>query len=173
MGVDVSEVRQFLAEVLSGEWPERLTTRRLRPKHAVAAGRPCEPVHSVQQRGRTTSNAIRLAAAGQWKRWLQELIRRVVRSTTYAKEGDSVSNQLVQVPVDELMVDPNQPRRVWVQSEIDRLSVSIAARGVLQPLRVMWDKERKGWRIVIGESRWRAAKQAGLASVPCVPVEGA
>ena len=36
----------------------------------------------------------------------------------------------------------------------------------------MWDKERKCWRIVTGESRWRAAKLAGLATVPCVPVEG-
>jgi ParB family transcriptional regulator, chromosome partitioning protein len=83
-----------------------------------------------------------------------------------------VSSQLLQVPVGELMVDPNQPRRVWVQSELDRLAASIAARGILQPLRVMRDTERKGWRIVTGESRWRAAKQAGLATVPCLPVEG-
>ena len=59
-----------------------------------------------------------------------------------------------------------------MQSEIDRLATSIAARGILQPLRVVRDKERKCWRIVTGESRWRAAKQAGLATVPCVPVEG-
>ena len=83
-----------------------------------------------------------------------------------------MSNQLVQVALEELMVDPNQPRRVWVQAEIDRLANSIAARGVLQPLRVMWDKERKGWRIVTGESRWRAAKLAGLKTVPCLPVVG-
>jgi ParB family transcriptional regulator, chromosome partitioning protein len=86
--------------------------------------------------------------------------------------GDPVSSQVLQVPVGELMVDPNQPRSVWVQPEIDRLAASIAARGVLQPLRVMWDKERKGWRIVAGESRWRGARQAGLATVPCLPVEG-
>ena len=77
-----------------------------------------------------------------------------------------MSIQLVDVLLDELMADPNQPRQVWVQSEIDRLAASIAARGVLQPLRVMWDKERKGWRIVTGESRWRAAKLAGLKPCP-------
>jgi ParB family chromosome partitioning protein len=88
------------------------------------------------------------------------------------RKGRGVSNSLIQVPVDELMVDPNQPRRVWVQSEIDRLAASIAARGILQPLRVVLDKERKCWRIVTGESRWRAAKLAGLATVPCLPVEG-
>jgi ParB family transcriptional regulator, chromosome partitioning protein len=83
-----------------------------------------------------------------------------------------MSATLLDIPLDQLMVDPNQPRRVWVQSELDKLAASIAARGILQPLRVVRDQERKNWRIVTGESRWRAAKQAGLASVPCVPVEG-
>jgi ParB family transcriptional regulator, chromosome partitioning protein len=83
-----------------------------------------------------------------------------------------VSSQVLEVPVNELMVDPNQPRRVWVPSELDRLATSIAARGILQPLRVIRDGERKCWRIVTGESRWRAAKLAGLATVPCLPVEG-
>ena len=73
---------------------------------------------------------------------------------------------LLHVLIEDLMVDPNQPRRVWVQSEIDRLAASIAARGILQPLRVMWDKERKSWRIVTGESRWRAAKLAGWPRCP-------
>jgi ParB family transcriptional regulator, chromosome partitioning protein len=59
------------------------------------------------------------------------------------RKGRGVSNSLLQIPVDELMVDPNQPRRVLAQSEIDRLAASIAAHGILQPLRVMWDKERK------------------------------
>jgi ParB family transcriptional regulator, chromosome partitioning protein len=83
-----------------------------------------------------------------------------------------VSSQVLEVPVNDLMVDPSQPRRVWVPSELDRLATSIAARGILQPLRVIRDGERKCWRIVTGESRWRAAKLAGLATVPCLPVEG-
>lgn len=83
-----------------------------------------------------------------------------------------MSETLLSIPLDELMVDPNQPRRVWVQSELDRLAASIAARGVLQPLRVTWDSQRKCWRIVTGESRWRASRLAGLTTVPCLPVEG-
>ena len=83
-----------------------------------------------------------------------------------------MSNTVLQIQLDELMPDPNQPRRGGLQSEIDRLAASIAARGLLQPLRVMRDDERKCWRIVCGESRWRAAKQAGLETVPCLPVEG-
>ena len=83
-----------------------------------------------------------------------------------------MSTTLLDIPLDELMVDPNQPRRVWLQSELDKLAASIAARGILQPLRVMWDKERKRWRIVTGESRWRGAKLAGLKTAPCLPMEG-
>jgi ParB family chromosome partitioning protein len=83
-----------------------------------------------------------------------------------------MSTQLLQIRLDELMPDPNQPRRVWLQAELERLAASVAARGILQPLRVMFDKERKCWRIVCGESRWRAARLAGLETVPCLPVEG-
>ena len=50
--------------------------------------------------------------------------------------------------------------------------MSIAARGVLQPLRVMRDEQRQVWLILTGESRYRAAKLAGLETVPCIPVAG-
>ena len=46
------------------------------------------------------------------------------------------------------------------------------ARGFLQPLRVLRDDEREGWRIVIGETRWRAARLAGLTHCPCIVIEG-
>lgn len=83
-------------------------------------------------------------------------------------------NQLLSVAVGELLPDPTQPRKTFFKEEIDRLAASIAARGVLQPLRVRVrpDDERKCWWIVTGECRWRAAKQAGLTHVPCLPVEG-
>jgi ParB family chromosome partitioning protein len=40
------------------------------------------------------------------------------------------------------------------------------------PLRVLWDAERQSWLIVTGESRWRAARIAGLTHLPCISVEG-
>jgi ParB family transcriptional regulator, chromosome partitioning protein len=43
---------------------------------------------------------------------------------------------------------------------------------VLQPLRVIRDSDRQCWRIVTGESRFRAAKLAGLTHLPCLVVEG-
>ena len=80
--------------------------------------------------------------------------------------------QILSVEVGKLMPDPTQPRKSFIKEELDRLAASIAARGVLQPLRVRGDGDRKCWWIVTGECRWRAAKQAGLTHVPCVPVDG-
>ena len=80
--------------------------------------------------------------------------------------------QVLMLGVDELMPDPSQPRKTFHDEEIKRLAASIAARGVQQPLRVIRDEQRQCWVILTGESRHRAAKLAGLTSVPCLPVAG-
>ncbi len=84
----------------------------------------------------------------------------------------TVSNQVHNIALDELMADPSQPRKTFIDEEIQRLAASIAARGVLQPLRVIRDEQRQCWVILTGESRFRAAKLAGLTTVPCLPVSG-
>jgi ParB family chromosome partitioning protein len=83
-----------------------------------------------------------------------------------------MQRSVTEIPIDALMPDPAQPRKVFRNEEIERLATSIRARGVLQPLRVQRDEERRCWRIVIGECRWRAARLAGLCTVPCVEVDG-
>jgi len=80
--------------------------------------------------------------------------------------------QVMMIALAELMPDPSQPRKSFLDSEIQRLATSIAARGVLQPLRVIRDEQRQVWVILTGESRYRAAKLAGLEAVPCIPVAG-
>jgi ParB family chromosome partitioning protein len=83
-----------------------------------------------------------------------------------------MSGKLIEISVDELMPDPSQPRKTFPDDEIARLAASVAARGILQPLRVIRDEQRGCWVILTGESRWRSAKQAGLKTAPCVVVEG-
>jgi ParB family transcriptional regulator, chromosome partitioning protein len=78
---------------------------------------------------------------------------------------------LLELGVDVLRPDPAQPRRTFIKEEIDRLAASIGQRGVLQPLRVRPGEEGFWW-IVLGESRWRAARQAGLKTVPCLRMLG-
>ncbi|WP_152054190.1 ParB/RepB/Spo0J family partition protein [Tautonia marina] len=80
--------------------------------------------------------------------------------------------QLLELAVDQLMPDPTQPRKNFHQEELERLAASIKARGVLQPLRVVFDHERQCWLIVTGESRWRAARLAHLDTLPCLAIDG-
>jgi len=62
-----------------------------------------------------------------------------------------------------------QPRRVFDDSEIDALAVSIRQQGIIQPILVRPDKESDGdYEIIAGERRWRAAQRAGLHDVPVV-----
>jgi ParB family transcriptional regulator, chromosome partitioning protein len=82
-----------------------------------------------------------------------------------------VDQPVLEIAIDELMADPSQPRKTFVKEAIDRLAASIRARGIQQPLRVLRDEERGCWLILTGESRWRAARQAGLTHVPCIPVK--
>jgi ParB family chromosome partitioning protein len=65
-------------------------------------------------------------------------------------------------------IDPNeaQPRRSFTEDSLNQLAQSIKEAGVLQPILVVETGSR--YRIVAGERRWRAARQAGLASVPCI-----
>ena len=78
---------------------------------------------------------------------------------------------LLEIGVDQLMPDPSQPRKSFLKEEIERLAVSVAARGILQPLRVKRDAERQCYQIIIGECRWRAARLAGLKTVPCIEAD--
>jgi ParB family transcriptional regulator, chromosome partitioning protein len=82
------------------------------------------------------------------------------------------AQQVLELGIESLMPDPTQPRQTFLTDDISRLADSIKARGVLSPLRVAFDEERQSWRIVLGESRWRAAKLAGLSHVPCLPMAG-
>ena len=68
------------------------------------------------------------------------------------------------LPLDAIITNPNQPRRVFNPNPITELADSIRAHGVLQPLivRRMGDK----FQIVAGERRWRAARLAGVSEVP-------
>ena len=71
--------------------------------------------------------------------------------------------------IDTGLIDPNpdQPRREFAEESIAQLAVSIREQGVLQPVVVTPSPDGR-WRLVAGERRWRAARQAGLTSVPAI-----
>jgi len=73
---------------------------------------------------------------------------------------------LVDVPIDQIEVNPNQPRKVFDFTALDELAASIKSSGVIQPIIV----RRLGgsYQLIAGERRWRAARQAGLARIPAM-----
>jgi ParB family chromosome partitioning protein len=70
------------------------------------------------------------------------------------------------LPVGSLSPHPGQPRRRFDEAALDELAGSIAARGLIQPIVVR--PFGKGFQIVAGERRWRAAQRARLHEVPVI-----
>lgn len=78
------------------------------------------------------------------------------------KEEETIQELKVTV----LRPNPYQPRKVFQKEAIEELALSIQEHGILQPLIVR--KSIKGYEIVAGERRFRAAKEANLETVPAV-----
>lgn len=71
--------------------------------------------------------------------------------------------------LEQISVNPNQPRKLFREEDLSALADSIARYGILQPLTVR--KEKGGYQLIAGERRLRAAGRAGLRRVPCFVVE--
>lgn len=72
------------------------------------------------------------------------------------------------INIDEIKVDPRQPRKKF--DNIEDLAESIKLHGVLSPITVFKTDEMDFYRLCFGERRYRAAKQAGLKSIPAVVI---
>lgn len=77
--------------------------------------------------------------------------------------------KIVEIPVEQLQPNPTQPRGVITPESIMELSDSIKEHGVLEPLIVAHTPA--GYQIIAGERRWRAARMAGLKTIPCIVKE--
>lgn len=74
-----------------------------------------------------------------------------------------------EVPIELLRRNPDQPRKVFGEEDIEELAASIREKGVIQPLLVRPAPEgNHEYEIVAGERRWRAAQRAGLRVLPVV-----
>ena len=83
------------------------------------------------------------------------------------RAAEDASGQGVQtLAVGALTPHPHQPRRRFDETALDELAASIAAQGLIQPIVVR--AHGRGYQIVAGERRWRAAQRARLHEVPVV-----
>jgi ParB family chromosome partitioning protein len=75
------------------------------------------------------------------------------------------------IAIDQIVEDPEQPRRRHDEESLAGLADSIRQHGMLQPMTVTELTNVNMFKIVTGERRWRAAQMAGLEEVPCIVKE--
>ena len=82
-----------------------------------------------------------------------------------SKQEQDSTQRVLQVPIENLRANPNQPRKDFNQESLEELAHSIKREGVLQPILVEEIAPNR-YSIVAGERRYRASKLAGLTSIP-------
>ena len=85
------------------------------------------------------------------------------------QEQPRAAGQVLLIPTEKIVPNPHQPRRVFDQSELVNLAISIRMNGILQPITVR--ECENGYELVSGERRLRASKLAGMSMIPCIVVD--
>ena len=88
-------------------------------------------------------------------------------STYEVKKLEETGSKIMEIDISDIRPNPNQPRKTFDPDALMELKDSIISQGVLQPILVEEIADNV-YVIVAGERRYRAAKLAGLKSVPCI-----
>lgn len=102
-------------------------------------------------------------------RGLEELFN--IEDINYNKIEEKImetadENEVKELPINELRVNPYQPRKTFNEESLQELAQSIKEHGVIQPIIVK--KSIKGYEIVAGERRYRASRIAEKETIPCI-----
>ena len=104
-------------------------------------------------------------------RGLSALIGEVEASTPAKPESGAApsANGVNEISIKSIRRNPAQPRRTFDETALQELAESIRTKGILQAILVRPDPKEPGkYQIIAGERRWRAARLAGLESIPAV-----
>lgn len=82
------------------------------------------------------------------------------------EKGDPDTDSIVFLDINEIRPNENQPRKSFNEEKIEELAASILEHGLIQPIVVR--KKARGYEIVAGERRYRAARKAELKTIPCL-----
>jgi ParB family chromosome partitioning protein len=82
-----------------------------------------------------------------------------------AISGQNASGVISRIPIDQISVNPKQPRRDFDEQALKELAESIRLHDVIQPVTVIRLAGNK-YQLIAGERRWRASKMAGLKDIP-------
>ena len=81
--------------------------------------------------------------------------------------GGGGEPELLHIPLDAIHANPRQPRRRFEPEATAGLAASLRSQGVLQPV-VVRPRSAGGYELIAGERRWRAARDAGLDTLPAL-----
>ncbi len=95
----------------------------------------------------------------------EETIKKVTKKSS-KKDEENIIEKVVELNITEIEPMLNQPRKIFDKEKMQELTDSIRENGVIQPILVV--KDKNGYTIVAGERRWRAAKAAGLKTIPAI-----
>ncbi|KMK77903.1 ParB/RepB/Spo0J family partition protein [Alkalihalobacillus pseudalcaliphilus] len=87
----------------------------------------------------------------------------------FPEHEEEKESRIEEVELQDLRPNPYQPRKTFSDEAIEELSISIKENGILQPITVR--QSLKGFEIVVGERRFRAAQLAGLERIPVIVKE--
>ena len=82
------------------------------------------------------------------------------------EEQNLTKGDVLEEDIEKIIPNPEQPRKRFNEVALEELSQSIKEFGIIQPIVV--NKKDNGYEIIAGERRYRAAKMAGLKSVPII-----
>ena len=91
-------------------------------------------------------------------------LKKKVSAAEEAPETDS--NGLAYIDINDIKPNSDQPRKTFDEDKLAELAASIEEHGLIQP--VVLRKMKKGYEIVAGERRWRAARLIGIKEIPCI-----
>ena len=91
-------------------------------------------------------------------------INAIINPTSNINTNFSKSPGVDKVKINDIKPNPNQPRRDFDEKSLKELSSSIKSKGIITPISLK--ENGKNYEIIAGERRWRAAKMAGIKSIP-------
>ncbi len=89
--------------------------------------------------------------------------RKIIRKET----GVFDNHRIWQIPLSEIIPNPEQPRQHFAHEDLEDLIASIKKHGIIQPI-VVSERADGGYELIVGERRFRAAQVAGLENVPAI-----
>lgn len=92
-----------------------------------------------------------------------------VKAKAFERKEEATLGGISYIDINNIKPNSNQPRKTFDEDKLEELAASIEEHGLIQP--VVLRKAGKGYEIVAGERRWRAARKVGIKELPCIVKE--